>query len=233
MIEPYWSDVAGPPRGPGTALRAVGVASLRAAWRVRVRGRENVPTSGPVILASNHTSVLDGPLLVAMTGRRVNALIKQEMFDGILGAGFRALGQIPVNRDVYDPAAVKASLAVLERGDVLAVYPEGTRGDGQFDTIKPGVAYFALCTGAPIVPVATLGSRDLSQPRESAAPLRSRIDIVFGPPIATESVGFPRRQLAVRAYAADLHARLREHVLRAQEMTERMPAPHERLQFGG
>lgn len=225
-LDRYWSEVGGPRRWPVRVLRPVGSALMRSAWRVRVHGRENVPAAGPVILASNHTSVLDGPLLVALTGRAVFALTKLEMFRGAAGVGLRLVGQIPVDRLACDPAAVKASLAVLERGDVAAVYPEGTRGDGLFDTVKPGVAYLALCTGAPIVPVATLGARDLAAPRESAVALRSEIDIVYGSPIYTEPVGFPRRQQIVRDYAAELADQLRAHVRDALDLTGRPPSRH-------
>jgi 1-acyl-sn-glycerol-3-phosphate acyltransferase len=199
---------------------------MRTAWRVTVHGQEHVPSSGPVILASNHTSILDGPLLYALTGRPVYALTKREMFAGALGPFLQWMGQIPVDRYSYDPAAVKASLAVLERGDVLAIYPEGTRGDGGFATIKPGVAYLALCTGAPIVPVATLGARDVSQRRGSTVPPRSRIEVVFGPSIDTEPVGFPRRQRVVHSYAAELGEQLRAHVHEAVELTGRTPLVH-------
>lgn len=224
-LDRYWNTAAGPRRWPARALRPVGSVVMRAAWRVAVHGREHVPSSGPVILAGNHASILDGPLLFSLTGRAVYALTKQEMFAGALGPGFRWAGQIPVDRYSYDPAAVKASLAVLERGDVLAIYPEGTRGNGGFETIKPGLAYLALCTGAPIVPVATLGARDASQSRKRV-PLRSPIDIVFGSPIDTEPVGFPRRQRAVRGYAAELGEQLRAHLHEAVELTGRTPLVH-------
>lgn len=225
-LDRYWSSVTGPRRWPARALRPVGSALVRATWRVTVRGREHVPTSGPVILASNHISLLDAPLLFALTGRAVYLLTKEELFTGALGPGLRWAGQIPVDRFSYDPAAVKASLAVLERGDVLAIYPEGTRGAGTFETIKPGVAYLALCTGAPIVPVATLGARDESRSRESTVPPRSRIDIVFGPPIDTEPVGFPRRRHVVRSHAAELGELLRAHVHESVELTGRTPLAH-------
>lgn len=225
-LDRYWSTVAGPRRWPARALRPVGSALIRTSWRVTVHGRELVPPSGPVILAGNHTSVLDGPLLFSLAGRAVYALTKEEMFVGALGPFLRWAGQIPVDRSSYDPAAVKASLAVLERGDVLAIYPEGTRGAGTFETIKPGVAYLALCTGAPIVPVVTLGTRDASQSHGRTVPPRSRIDMVFGPPIDTEPVGFPRRQYVVRGYAAELGGRLRAHLNKAVELTGRTPLVH-------
>lgn len=225
-LDRYWSSAGGPHRWPARALRPLGSVLMRTAWRVTVRGRENVPASGPVILAGNHTSILDGPLLFSLTGRAVYALTKEEMFAGALGPGLRWAGQIPVDRYSCDPAAVKASLVVLERGDVLAIYPEGTRGSGTFETVKPGAAYLALCTGAVIVPVATLGARDESHSRGSAVPPRTRIDVVFGPPIHTEPAGFPRRQHVVRSYGADLGEQLRAHLHQAVELTGRAPLVH-------
>lgn len=145
----YWRDEPGPPPAGARVLHPIASVLMRMAWNVRVYRRDLVPRRGPVVLAANHTGILDGPLLYAVLHRPVHALVKQEMFAGPIGAALRALGQIAVDRFAPDPAAVKSCLAVLERGDVLGIYPEGTRGTGDFARIKPGVAYLALCTGAP------------------------------------------------------------------------------------
>lgn len=222
----YWRGLAGPPHGAAGWLHPVAAAFTRATWNVRVYRRDVIPRRGPVILAANHTGFLDGPLLYAVVPRPVHALIKQEMFRGVVGRALRALGQISVDRFTHDPAALKACLAVLERGDMLGIYPEGTRGRGDFGLIKPGVAYLALCTGAPIVPVACLGARGDGASVAHVPGPRSRIDVVFGRPIATESMAWPRRRDAVREHAVTLRETLAEHVRKACALTGRqLPLP--------
>jgi 1-acyl-sn-glycerol-3-phosphate acyltransferase len=172
-----------------------------------------------VILAANHTSVLDGPLLYAASRRPVHALVKQEMFAGALSWALRTIGQIPVNRFAVDPAAVKACLSVLHRGDVVAIYPEGHRGRGDFGQVKPGVAYLAMCTGAPIIPVVGLGLRAAGQSVGSLPRLRSTIDVVFGPRIDVDPVAWPRRQQVVREQTQQIATALRSHVDYACDLT--------------
>lgn len=217
----YWTTARGPGWRFTRAFRPVASLIVRSAWRINVHGQEHLPAEGPVILAANHSSVLDGPVLYGVTRRPVHALVKQEMFAGALGRGLRAIGQISVDRFACDPAAVKACLAVLDRGHVVAVYPEGTRGRGDFATVKPGVAYFAMCTGAPIVPAACLGVRADGQSKNGVPRLRSTVDVVFGPPIDVARVGWPRRQDLVRAQADLVGAELRAHLRLACELTGR------------
>lgn len=220
-LDAYWKATPGPPRHGAGLLRPLGVAMVRTAWRIRMHGRHHVPQDGPVILAANHTGLLDGPLVYATMPRPVYALVKAEMFHGPVGSLLRRLGQIPVDRFAPDPAAVKSSLAVLERGDVLAIYPEGTRGAGDFARIKPGVAYLALCTGAPIVPVACLGVRAPGRSTDSLPRVRATLDVVFGRPLRLDRIGWPRRRAVVRESAAWVQAALVEHVREACRATGR------------
>jgi 1-acyl-sn-glycerol-3-phosphate acyltransferase len=180
-----------------------------------------VPSSGPVILASNHVAILDGPVLVAAMARPVHGLVKKEMFRGPLGGALRRLGQIPLDRAAADVGALKAALAVLDRGDVLAIYPEGKRGPGDFTVIKPGVAYLALCTGTPVVPVACLGTRASGRSTGAVPSMRTRIDVVFGRPLAVEAVPWPRRRAVVRQEASRLREALALHLREAVEVTGR------------
>lgn len=177
-VPPYWRGVEGPPWRALRTARVLASGYVRAGWSVRVHARHQVPRTGPVILASNHAGFLDGPLLCAVTARPVHTLVKCEMFRGPVGKALRRLGQISVERQVVDIGAVRSSLAVLDRGDVLGIYPEGTRGSGDFAKIKPGVAYLALCTGAPVVPVACLGTRPVAGADSVLPPLRTRVDVV-------------------------------------------------------
>lgn len=218
----YWRGSPGPPRGGARLLGPIGKALVRTAWDVHVHGRERVPSTGPVILAANHTGFLDGPLVYATMDRPVYALVKMEMFHGLVGRALTALGQIPVDRFRVDMAAVRSSLAVLERGDLLAIYPEGSRGAGDFSTIRSGAAYLGLCTGAPVVPVACLGVRAPGRSTGSLPAVRARLDVVFGEPITLPLTGWPRRQDTVREHTLQLRDTLVEHVRRACELTGRV-----------
>jgi 1-acyl-sn-glycerol-3-phosphate acyltransferase len=145
----------------------------------------------------------------------VHALIKREMFTGKAAGGLRALGQISIERTVVDPLAVRTALRVLRDGGAVAIYPEGTRGAGDFARIRNGVAYLALASGAPVIPVACIGTRVAGIGIGELSPKGTRIDIVFGEPVPVERQAFPRRQSDVRALAADLHDTLRTHVAKA------------------
>ena len=122
---------------------------VRRRFRVTVHGVEHVPASGPVILASNHVGVADGPLLAIYSPRPVHALTKQEMFAGRMGRFLVTSGQVPLDRFNSDPAAVKACLRVLRDGGAVGIFPEGSRGGGEFDRFHRGAAYLGLVSGAP------------------------------------------------------------------------------------
>ncbi len=220
-VPPYWRGVEGPPWRALRTARVLASGFVRAGWSVRVHARHQVPRTGPVILASNHAGFLDGPLLCAVTARPVHTLVKCEMFRGQVGKALRRLGQISVERQVVDIGAVRSSLAVLDRGDVLGIYPEGTRGSGDFAKIKPGVAYLALCTGAPVVPVACLGTRPVAGADGVLPPLRSRVNVVFGAPVRLEATPWPRRRDVVREKARWLQEWLVGHLREAYVATGR------------
>lgn len=162
---------------------------LSAAWSIRVAGAEHIPATGPVILAPNHLGFIDGPLLFGVSPRPVHTLAKHEMFRGPVGWVLRTVGQIPVNREAPDRTVLQTVLAVLDAGRVVAIYPEGTRGAGDFSELRPGLAWFALRTGAPVVPVVFLGSGARGRTLGSLPGLRARLDVVFGPPVRVREEG--------------------------------------------
>jgi 1-acyl-sn-glycerol-3-phosphate acyltransferase len=108
---------------------------------------------------------------------------------------------------------------VLRDGRVLNIYPEGTRGAGDFGRIRVGVAYLAMVTGAPILPVALLGTRLPGADVEGFPPSGSPIDVVYGEPFRVDRVPFPRRHSDVRAVADQIGDVLRAHVKAAVELT--------------
>ncbi|GAA3871237.1 lysophospholipid acyltransferase family protein [Streptomyces sedi] len=191
-------------------------------WRPRVLGAWRVPPAGPLILAVNHTHNVDGPLLFGTAPRPVSFLVKREAFVGPLGAFLRGVGQIRVDREATDLAAVRAARGVLERGGVLGVFPEGTRGNGDFTAVRAGLAYFALRSGAPIQPVAVLGSDRQGRLVRSLPPLRGRVDVVVGEPFTVGGGGGSRRGRAALDRATDeIRVRLAAHLRDARLTTGR------------
>jgi 1-acyl-sn-glycerol-3-phosphate acyltransferase len=158
--------------------------------RVQMRGLENVPPTGPVILAVNHRDFLDGPLLFGFVRRPVSFLVKTEAFTRLWGPMLSGTGQIPVVRTRPDVAAVRLSLRLLDGGGVIGIFPEGTRGDGLVKTARPGVGYLALRTGAQVVPVACHGTDSLMH-RTSVR--RPGVLITFGPPLGLGRVPYGQR----------------------------------------
>lgn len=164
---------------------------LRAIWRPHVIGLENVPRSGPLILASNHRSFIDSVVIPAVAPRPVNFLAKSDYFEGrgikgrLVKEWFVTFGAMPVDRDDSRAAiaSLDTALGVLAEGGAFGIYPEGTRSrDGRLYRGRTGVAQLALTSGAPIVPVGLIGT-DRLQPVGSNRPRLVRITVKFGEPI--------------------------------------------------
>jgi 1-acyl-sn-glycerol-3-phosphate acyltransferase len=182
---------------------------IRRRFPVRLHGTENVPAHGPVILASNHTGLVDGPLLAIFSPRPVHALTKSEMFRGRGGTLLRAAGQVSLDRFNADPGAVKACVRVLRDGGVVGIFPEGTRGAGDLGRFHRGAAYLGLLTGAPIVPVSQLGTRAPGADSNSLPPRGETVDIVYGAPYSFPAQDWPR----TREQVGRSSVLLREHML--------------------
>jgi 1-acyl-sn-glycerol-3-phosphate acyltransferase len=197
---------------------------LRLGWRVRVHGAQQVPSSGPVILAANHIGLLDGPALVALTRRLTFAMVKREAFTGPVGQFLIHMGQISLNRREIDPQAIRRAVRVLRAGKVLAVFPEGGRGAGEVAWAKGGAAYLAMVSGAPIVPVAILGTREPGQRKSQVPHLRRSIHVVYGEPFTVPRSSWPRRKAAVARWTEVVRQRLADHVVAAQALTG-LPLP--------
>ncbi|WP_433165357.1 lysophospholipid acyltransferase family protein [Kribbella sp. CA-247076] len=196
-------------------------AFIKLRYSVTLHGPEGLPLEGPVIFAGNHLSLLDGPILTAFAPRPVHVLTKVEMFVGPLGALLRAAGQISVDRFQYDPAAVKAGLRVLSQGHAVGIFPEGVRGDGELLTVRPGAAYFALVTGAPIVPVAFFGTREPGSGRSTLPPSGTEVDVVFGEPLAVDRASWPRTRQQVEDARRTVQAHLLRQLDAAKVLTRR------------
>jgi 1-acyl-sn-glycerol-3-phosphate acyltransferase len=207
-------------------LRPLARWVIRRRYDVRVTDPGNVPASGPIIYASNHVGVIDGPLLAIFAPRPAHALTKIEMFKGFLGHFLWHSGQIPLDRFHTDPRAVKICLRALRAGRAIGIYPEGSRGAGDLERFHRGAAYLALVSGAPVVPVTMLGSREPGGTSGSLPHKGAEIDMVFGEMWRAEPVPWPRTREQVEK--ASLF--LREHMLvqldRARASTGReLPGP--------
>ncbi len=197
---------------------------MRSYWRIDVHGAEHVPAHGPVILAANHLGFLDGPVLVASNRRLSFVLAKRELFHGTLGRFLGRIGQIPIDRSGVDKHAISRSLQVLQSRRVLIVFPEGIRGAGEVRFARGGAAYLAMVTGAPVVPVALLGTRDPGQTTGEVPHRRARIHVVYGEPLHLPRSDWPRRKSVVAEHTEQIRTHLAEHVIAAQALTG-LPLP--------
>lgn len=207
-------------------LRPLGRFLIRRRVKVRVLHAEKLPTQGGVILASNHVGVADGPLLAIFAPRPVHALTKQEMFNGFMNGFLLGAGQIPLDRFNADPLAVKRCLRVLRSGRVVGIFPEGSRGAGEFDRFHTGAAYLAMVTGAPIVPVVQFGTREPGAGNHSLPAKGVVVDMVFGDPILIPKTPWPRSKRAVTEASLALREQLIAHLDYAKTLTGRtLPGP--------
>lgn len=163
-----------------------------------IQGRENVPRKGPLIVASNHLSNGDPPILTAAVPRQIAWMAKAEWFKTpVIGRLFRIAGMIPVRRFEADLGALRRSQEVLKNGGALAMFPEGTRGgDRGLQAGEPGTALIALRTGAPVVPIAIWGTEHVKLPRDLLR--RTRAHVRFGVPFKLEASGRITREDVAR-----------------------------------
>lgn len=202
--------------------RRIGIGLMYGLWKPRVLGAWKVPATGPVILAVNHSHNLDGPLVMGTAPRPLHFLIKKEAFVGPLGPFLEGIGQVKVDRAGTDRTAITRALDVLGEGGALGIFPEGTRGDGDFASLRAGLAYFAVRSGAPIVPVAVLGSTDAKgRLVKGLPPLRSRVDVVFGSAFEAGDGTGRRTRTALDAATVRIQDRLTAHLADAKRLTGR------------
>jgi 1-acyl-sn-glycerol-3-phosphate acyltransferase len=165
---------------------------LRGVWRPWAEGLENVPDDAPAIIASNHLSFCDSFFMPVMVPRKVTFLAKAEYFTtpGIKGFFSRTfmsgVGQVPIDRSGADAsrAALNTAVRVLRGGNLLGIYPEGTRSpDGRLYRGKTGVARMALESGAVVVPCAMINTEVVQPPGRLIPRLRPRPGVRFGKPL--------------------------------------------------
>ncbi|WP_406249761.1 lysophospholipid acyltransferase family protein [Microbacterium sp. M] len=207
--------------------RAVISPLARLVYRPRVEGKDNVPRTGPVIFASNHLSFIDSIAIPVAAPRPVHFLAKSSYFEGTGISGalsrtfFESIGAIPVRRGAGQAAldALDQQRRLLDEGLAVALYPEGTRStDGRLYKGRTGVAFLALQTGAPVVPVGLIGT-DRVMPKGATMPsLRERITVKFGEPIDLSAHGQATSGKARRLATDEIMAAI--HALSGQELAD-------------
>ena len=182
--------------------------------------REYLETSGPLIVAPVHRSNLDAPLLVTLTRRRLNFLGKESLFSPKpVGWFISALGGIPISRGTGDREALKAAQTLLERGESIVVFPEGTRQIGnKVGQVFDGAAFLAARTGAKVVPVGIAGTEH-ALPSGAKFPKRSRTCYVVGEPMELSNplggrVTAPQRKIFMEELALRLQSVFDEALVR-------------------
>jgi 1-acyl-sn-glycerol-3-phosphate acyltransferase len=186
--------------------RALLSGTIRVLWRVRIANADRLPAQGAYVLAPSHRSMFDIFVLACPTRRRLRFMGKRELFEiPVLGAIFSALGGFPVDREAADRAALRSALSMLEAGEPVVMYPEGTRGHGPvLGEMHDGASYLAARAGVPIVPVGIGGTEEIL-PTGKVLPRFHRIALVVGDPIPPP----PRASVVKRANVTELTKRVR------------------------
>ena len=182
-------------------------------WRLSVEGAANLPASGPFVVAPVHRSNIDTPLVAMVSRRRLRFMGKDSLWKRQPFAWFlSALGGFPVHRGTADREALRRCIAVIEGGEPLVIFPEGTRQEGPLvQELFDGAAYVATRTGVPIVPVG-IGGSERAMPRGSKGLRPVKIHIVIGPPLCAKppEPGARVSRRAVSDLTAELHAEIQK-----------------------
>ena len=192
-------------------------------FRLRHQGRERLRVDGPLILAPVHRSNLDGPLIGSMTHRRVRYLGKESLFKpAAAGWIMRSLGSFPVRRGEADLDAMRVAKGMLEDGEAMLVFPEGTRQEGdEVGEIFDGTAWLASKANAPVLPVGVAGTYE-AMPTGTKFPKREQVAIVVGdvmdPP--TGKGGGRAKRSDLKEWTAELRAALEDCQRRARALAE-------------
>lgn len=202
-------------------LRVSAGKVLLAAYRVTLLGRENMPSSGGVLLAGNHISYGDPVLLWCRVPRPTHFMAKSELWESrVLAWGLDHVWAFPVNRGQADREAIGRASAYLEAGEPVGIFPEGTRNLEGTAEAQGGAAFLALRAGVPIVPVGIAGT-DRIRPAGTRIPRFPKVVISFGTPIDPSSFTEGGRKEKVDAITAEIMRRIAEELARAREVAGR------------
>ncbi len=171
----------------------------RLLFRLEVFGEGNVPLEGALVVASNHLSLLDPPLIGCACPRELRYVAKAELFRiPVLSALFRRLGGFPVERGTADVGAIRTALHHLREGRAVLIFIEGTRGSG--DCLlppTPGATLLARQSGAPVLPTAIIGTHR-AMPKGAKLPRLAKVKVAFGKPVSYAELFGERTDRAAR-----------------------------------
>ncbi|MDQ7857926.1 MAG: lysophospholipid acyltransferase family protein [Armatimonadota bacterium] len=159
-------------------------------FRLRIEGAERLPRTGGVLAIANHTSAVDPPIAGLALLRPARIMAKEELLRiPLIGPFLRSGGAFPVRRGEADRRALRMAQEFLAQGDVVLMFPEGTRSpDGRLQPVQPGAALLALRAGAPVLPIAIIGGHR-AMPRGARFPRRIPVVARVGPPIEVPRLG--------------------------------------------
>jgi len=200
-------------------VRSLIAVVSRAYWRLTIEGRENVPATGAFVLAPVHRSFIDFALVSGITRRRMRYMGKDSLWKvSLFGRFISALGAFPVRRGAADREALRRSIEVVERGEPLVLFPEGTRRFGPtIEHLFDGAAYVATRAGVPVVPVGIGGSERAMQ-KGKKLPRPVKIHIVVGKPLHPPvNPGGRASRRAVHELTEQLHVELQRLFDEAEE----------------
>jgi 1-acyl-sn-glycerol-3-phosphate acyltransferase len=202
-------------------VRVIILAFAKLFWRVRIIGTEHLPADRPFVLAPVHRSNIDFALMSLVTPRRMRYIAKDSLWKiATLGRLWSALGAFPVHRGSADREALRTSVAVIENGEPLVLFPEGTRQIGPVvEEVFDGAAYVASRAGVPIVPVG-IGGSERAMPKGAKMLRPVKVVVVVGPPIDPPEAG--ERGRASRGAIRGTTARLRDEVQRLFDEAQRL-----------
>jgi 1-acyl-sn-glycerol-3-phosphate acyltransferase len=176
-------------------IKGVFWITLGLPFRLRVKGRENVPRDGGAILAANHRHAVDPEILGAAAPRPVSWMAKAELLAiPVLGRFLETFYVFPIHRGQSDRAALRKAQQVLSDGGMLGMFPEGTRQPGPgMGPVQPGAAMLSVMSGAPIVPAAVVGTDRIKRPGKRM-PRFPRVEVRFAEPVYPDPEAKDRRQ---------------------------------------
>ncbi|HEX2578695.1 MAG TPA: lysophospholipid acyltransferase family protein [Aquihabitans sp.] len=198
-------------------IRVILLGFARLWLRLSARGTEHVPAQGAFIFAPVHRSNIDFLLLLICTKRRIRYLAKDTIFKGVWDTIFTALGAIPVARGTADREALQTCVSVVQAGEPLVIFPEGTRQHGpEVQELFDGAAFVQSRTGVPIVPVG-IGGSETAMPKGAKVIKPKKVCLVVGPPLPAPAVDGPKaRRAAIRSRTAELHGVIQDLFDQAQ-----------------
>lgn len=152
-------------------------------------GVNNIPKTGPIIFASNHSSFYDPPVIGIKSPRPIHYLARDTLFKGFFGECLHAIGTIPIARGTADVTSIKAIFKALKKGEATAIFPEGTRSlDGSLQDPQAGTGMIAIKSKATVVPTRIFGAFEAFGRNEKFPTLSKRIHIVYGKPLSYETL---------------------------------------------